>query len=59
MPNLDKTGPNSEGKLTGKMRGTCIDENTCANGMRKRCCRNVNKDFYQNRRGRMGRNNQE
>ena len=49
MPNFDKTGPNGKGPLTGRGRGNCIDENTCCNGTRKRCCEKVDKNFYQNR----------
>lgn len=56
MANLDKTGPNGKGPRTGRGLGNCIDENTCNNGMRKRCCRNIDNNFYQNRMNR--RNNQ-
>jgi hypothetical protein len=56
MPNLDKTGPKGEGPLTGRKKGNCVDENTCCNGTRKKCCQTVNNDFYQNR---MKRNNQD
>lgn len=55
MPRRDGTGPNGEGQKTGKGQGNCIDENTCCNGTRKRCCKNVNREFYENR---MRRNNQ-
>ncbi len=55
MPRLDKTGPTGEGPLTGRRKGNCIDEDTCCNGTRKRCCRSVDENFYQRR---MRRNNQ-
>lgn len=56
MPNLDKTGPNGEGQMTGRGQGSCIDENTCCNGTRKRCCKNINKEFYENRIKRNNKN---
>ena len=38
MPRFDRTGPNGDGPMTGRRMGNCIDENTCQNGTRKRCC---------------------
>lgn len=53
MPKLDKTGPEGKGPNTGRSMGNCIDETTCNNGMRKRCCRNINPKFYQQRKNRI------
>jgi len=63
MPNFDKTGPKGEGPRTGRQMGDCvekrcIDERICRNGVRKRCCTQINggnQKFYQERRAR--RNN--
>jgi len=49
MPNFDKTGPKGEGPKTGRKKGNCIDDNTCANGTRKRCCQNPDNKFNQNK----------
>lgn len=54
MPRFDRTGPNGDGPMTGRRMGNCIDENTCQNGTRKRCCQKVDSNFCQNR---MRRNN--
>jgi hypothetical protein len=49
MPRLDKTGPKGEGPMTGRGQGNCIDENNCCYGPRKKCCSQIDKEFYQNR----------
>jgi len=43
MPNLDKTGPNGNGPVTGRGRGDCIEENTGC-GLRRKCRRIVDND---------------
>lgn len=55
MPNFDRTGPNREGPRTGRGRGNCSNESPRNNCMRRRCLRNMDENFPQNR---MRRNNQ-